>query len=585
MSIPANFPAKSFQEVNQILTSPGMPWEMSTVEIKGVPTRIYKHAPPTMRSLWTICKAHGKKDYIIYENERYTYEDAHKLVEHYASYLYHQLGCRKGDRIAICARNLPDWVWVWWATQWIGAVTVAVNAWLPADSLHHCLTFTTPRVVFVDSERSPLIAPMTKSLEEVGGTRFVLSFRDPKASSFGFLNFSDEIKAHKTLAVPEVKTEADELATIYFTSGTTGLPKGVMTTSRQYIHNAINSMYGGARMLLRRGESLPTPSPDDVQKSTLLAVPLFHAMGNHSVIGLGTAIGAKIVLIRKWDAEEAASLILKEQLSSVSGIPFMATEVVAVLRKRGASHLLESVSVGGAPSSGGLPKDVGKIGAAPGQGYGATEVSSMATSVVGEDYLLRPKTAGLPCPVVDIKIMNPDTLKEVPVGEAGEVWISGPGRTNGYWRNEKATKKAFTEHGFYRTGDVGYLDQEGFLYISDRIKDMVVRGGENIATVTIEDELFKEEKVMDCAAFGVPDDRLGETVAAAVVVKAEYRSQVTEQQLIDFVAKKLPKHSVPAMIAFYDQLPRNGVGKTDKKILRTEVAKLHAERKKGKSKL
>ncbi|ORY88277.1 AMP-dependent synthetase and ligase [Leucosporidium creatinivorum] len=575
------FPARTFAECHEIMTAPGAVWELEEKEIRGLQLKVYKNAPPSIRAVWLASKEFGSRDYLVYENERYTSSQAHTKVNALASLFYHKYGIRQGDRIAICARNLPEWIFSFWATQLLGAVSVAVNAWLPPAAMIHCLTTTTPRLVVLDAERAKILAGAVEEMDQVGGTRKVLVMRAGGEVPKGMSSLEGEVASWSDAEskLPEVEIHPEDVATIFFTSGTTGLPKGVVGSNRQYTTNLMNSLINAGRAYLRRGEDIPTPDATAEQKAMLLSTPLFHAVGNHSSLGLCTALGFRIVLIHRWDVSRVAQLVIAERITHGGGIPFMAMELLeAVKLASGSQHVLESVAWGGAPSSAGLPQEVqGRLGreVMPSQGYGATETSSMATGVCGEDYLLRPTTAGLPTFVTTIKIVSEDNIS-LPAGSVGEILVHGVSRTYGYWRNEKATKEAFTADGYYRTGDLGYLDDEGFLYISDRAKDIIIRGGENISSVSVETEIYRHPAVLDAAVVPVPDAKLGELVAAAIVLRPEFSTPgaVSSQEIIELVASALPKHCVPVMVSFRDALPRNGVGKTDKRILKEALSKI-----------
>lgn len=389
------------------------------------------------------------------------------------------------------------------------------------------------------------------------------------------------------------------------------------------------------------------PTLNDPQKCTLLvrvelptvyagsphlftqSVPLFHVTGCQSMMQLATAGGAKIVLIRKWDADVAAKLVLAEGITTAGGVPHMALELVERVKalKGDGTHPLEGLSFGGGPASVMLPNNVESMlpGLAPGQGYGLTgesgavteslpqlltdeyrartETNAVITSVAGADYAERkliglgvvmvaqpghpveippatgPTSCGLPSPVTELKIMS-DSGETLPSGQTGEIVVRGPQIAVGYWKNDKATREAFDEEGWFKTGDIGYLDKDGFLHIADRAKDIIIRGGENIATSQVENALYQDSRVKDAAVVPVPDPKLSELVAAIVVLHPQHRGKVSEKQLQDSVARWLPKHCVPVMIDFRDEMPRNATGKTTKLDLKKEATALWEERQK-----
>ncbi|KAK4057422.1 hypothetical protein OIO90_001491 [Microbotryomycetes sp. JL221] len=574
------FPARSLEECNKILTSPGMPYEYTFETIRGRKTRVYKNAPPNVRAVWlNSANVFANKEYLVFEDERYTYKQAAERVNAIVATLYHRFGCRKGDRIAICSRNLPEFCFLFHAAHVLGCVIVCVNAWLSQEAFIHCATVATPRVLVVDQERLKMTLQGLDEIRWAGATSTILALRVPKPPS-GVLSFSAEVdnyvKQGGSLKVPMVDIGPEDVATILFTSGTTGLPKGVIGTNRQYISCLINSTYSGARALLRRGENIPAPDPNAPQKVMLLATPLFHAIGCHSSLGVMTAMGGKLVILGKWDTQKAVRLIIDEKITSAGGLPFVATEMVDSLLSEG-KHCLETVTYGGSPSAGNLPKRISdKLGknTHPGNGYGATETSSLATGLIGEDYILRPTSAGLPPPIIEVKIVD-DNGRELGRHQVGEVLMKGGSVTNGYLRAPESTAKTFDEDGWYHSGDIGYLDDEGYLYISDRAKDIIIRGGENIASVAVEDVIYKHDGVKELAVVSVPHDKLGEEVAAAVVLKSSHQGKVSADEIKKLVAANLPKHMVPVFVCFRDELERNGVGKIDKRVARTIVRDLY----------
>ncbi|KAM0786853.1 hypothetical protein ACM66B_002279 [Microbotryomycetes sp. NB124-2] len=579
------FPARTLEECNKILTGTGMPYETTEETIRGRKTKVYKNAPPNVRAVWlNSVNVFGPKEWIVYEDERYTYAQGGERVNEIASMLFHRFGCRKGDRIAICSRNLPEFAFLFEACQVLGCVIVCVNAWLSQEAFVHCATIATPRLLVVDNDRLKMTTQALDDIRWSGATSAVLALRVSNPPS-GVLSFSAELEQHKqsgnVVKPPMVDIKPEDIATILFTSGTTGLPKGVIGTNRQYVSCLINSTFSGARAILRRGENLPAPDPNGPQKAMLLATPLFHAIGCHSSLGVVTAIGGKLVILGKWDLQKAVRLIIDEKITSAGGLPFVASEMVDSLLAEKGGHQLDTVSYGGSPSAGNLPKRISeKLGkqVQPGQGYGSTETSSLATGVIGEDYINRPTCAGLPTPIVELAIID-ENGKHLGRNQVGEVLMRGGSITNGYLRSPESTSKTFDQEGWYHSGDLGYIDDEGYLFISDRAKDIIIRGGENIASVAVEDVIYKHEAVSTVAVVSVPHDKLGEEVAAAVVLKPSHRnkSNVTSDEIKQLVQKSLPKQMVPVFVCFRDELERNGVGKIDKRVARTVVRELYAK--------
>ncbi|BGP22396.1 hypothetical protein JCM10295v2_001275 [Rhodotorula toruloides] len=586
-------PKRTVQETDRILSAPGSPFEWEEKRIGTRTVRVYKNLPPSIRDYWLqAASPFADKEYIVYERERLTYADTHRRVLHLAS-LLHARGVRKGDRVAIAMRNTPEWIISWWACHMLGGIAVAVNAWLPSSAFLHCISITEATAVLVDSERQDLLGEEGVGRLRGQGTKAVFVVRTKEAKS-GFERLDEALEGHKVQELPKIDINDEDPATIFFTSGTTSLPKGVLSTQRQYLSNRWNTAVGAARAFLRKGEDIPAPDPSLPQRSLLLTVPLFHVMGNQSFLALLTAVGGKIVLMHKFVPSLAASLVLSETILSIGGIPNIVSQILDELDGLNVWDRvkLEGLSYGGGPPSSRLPMESKKRlpNASAAQGYGLSEVNSVATGFAGDDYIMRPTSCGLPPPVVQLRIIDPSAPQpasaapSLPTGSIGEVCIFGPNVAEGYWRDEESTRKAFDKEGWFRSGDLGYVDDEGFLYIADRAKDIIIRSGENISSVVVEDALFQHDAVKEVAVVAVPCEKHGEQVAAVIVLHPpSHPSRTssslpppTESSLQSLVASRLPKHCIPAMILFpaeYDTqegLPKNATGK----VLKNEVKKV-----------
>ncbi|BGP18940.1 hypothetical protein JCM10213_001961 [Rhodosporidiobolus nylandii] len=586
-------PTRSLEEVDRLIAAAGSPFETEEKVIKGRRVQVYKNLPSSARDLWLASQAFADKEYLIYEKERLTYGGVHTRVSMLAS-LLHARGVKKGDRVAIAMRNLPEWVVAWWATHMLGAVAVAVNAWLSPEAFFHCLALVEPVAIFADEQRAKVLQPRVEELKQLGArSLFVVR---AAATMQGFERLEEALVKHEKMDVPKVQIEAEDPAVIFFTSGTTSMPKGVLSTQRQFMSNRWNTAVGGARAILRRGEDLPPPDPNAPQKSVLLSVPFFHVIGCQSFLQLLTAMGGKLVLMHKFSPAAAAALIRSEGISVAGGVPNMVMQIIDELDREGWEGLegkLEGFSYGGGPASDRLPgmaRDRLKGSqAGASQGYGLTEVNSVATGVVGEDYYSRPTSCGLPPPAIQIKIISPSAPQpasaapSLKTGEVGEICIFGPNVAEGYYRDEEATRKAFDAEGWFRSGDLGYLDDEGFLYIADRAKDIIIRSGENISSVQVENALFGHDAVREVAVVPVPCEMHGEQVAAVISLhpplhpsRSPHSPPCDEPALRALAAKQLPRHCVPAMIIFPQEyeglegLPKNATGK----VLKGEVKKV-----------
>jgi long-chain acyl-CoA synthetase len=369
--------------------------------------------------------------------------------------------------------------------------------------------------------------------------------------------------------VPRVDTAPDDPVTIFYTSGTTGKPKGAIGTHRNINSNIMAAGSVAARAFLRRGEAPPAPDPDAPQRCILLSVPFFHATGCFAILNPTLLAGGKIVMMRRWDPVGAFELIEREKVNLAGGVPTIAWQLIEhPLRANYDLSSLENVSYGGAPSA---PELVRKIretfpNSAPGNGWGMTETSATATSHGAEDYDNRPDSCGPAVAVTDLKIMSVEGDKELAVGEVGELWCRGPQVVPGYWNKPEATAQTFVD-GWVRTGDLARLDEEGFCFIIDRAKDMLIRGGENIYCIEVENVLFDHPAVMDAALVGIPHKTLGEEPGAVVTLKPG--ASASEAELRAFVAERLAAFKVPVRVLFWSEtLPRNANGKIIKPDLR-----------------
>ncbi|KAF9012333.1 hypothetical protein BDQ17DRAFT_1343710 [Cyathus striatus] len=546
-------PKRTLAETDDILSAPGSIHELETALVDGRLYRVYKNLWPSLREFWlSAAKQYAQHTYIVFEGRRLTYQQVHERAVKVAALFSRVYGIQKGDRVGICSRNCPEYLIVFWACHLIGAVSVLANAWLPLEPLHHCLSHTGCKLIILDTERADLLEALVPKLTEETGTLafFVLDSNDGTRQWSGMVSFQDVIdqypdtEAREVLRNPPIVVPEDN-ATIIFTSGTTGLPKGVLSTQRQFLTNVLNVLVGSRRASLRRGEDYADAPSSGPQKGALVAVPLFHVTGSTSYSMMATMTGMKIILTRKWIPEEAVRLIKQENVQVAGGVPAMVADLT---ESSLVGHPLEGLLFGGAPAPDSLvPRARNAFPMATMiQGYGLTETNSIAVSAAGEDYIARPSSTGRACPVNEIKIVQDGIC--LPPGGVGEIWLRGPNVMKEYWRDPISTSRVITKDGWLRTGDLGYLDDEGFLYVKDRLKDIIIRGGENIDSVSVENALYADPRVLEAAAVGVPDERLGELVAAVVSVKPPFQGRVTEAMLIAQARNRLPRFAVPVMI-------------------------------------
>ncbi|MFM9936750.1 MAG: class I adenylate-forming enzyme family protein [Novosphingobium sp.] len=568
-AIPAGWPVRTLDEVRAELCVPGQPFAIETAVIRGVPTKVWKNAPPSLPVLMAAARLHGARDFLVYGDERVTFAAFHRAVAALAAALAAR-GVAKGDRVALAMRNLPEWPVAFFAITALGAIAVPLNAWWTGEELAFALTDSGAALLIADADRWARIAPHADELP-LRGTLVTRA----SGSAAGTQQLEDLIGPPTTwhtlpdADLPPASVASDDPAGIFYTSGTTGKPKGALGTHRNLTTNIVTSAWSVAQSALRRGEPVPESKP----RVILLAVPLFHVTACSATLMGALAAGSMIVMIHKWDTREAMRLIEKERVTLTGGVPFIAWQLIEH-PDRGAFDLssLEAIAYGGAPSAPELVSAIWQtFGALPGNGWGMTETMATVTHHMAEDYLNRPSSCGPPAPVAAIEVRAEDGVTMLPAGTVGELWASGPMIVAGYWNRPEATAQTFV-NGWVRTGDLAQIDAEGFCTIVDRAKDVIIRGGENIYSIEVENVLYEHPAVTDVALVGVPHRTLGEEPAA--VVHLAPGAEASEAELKAFVAARLAGFKVPVRVAFSaETLPRNANGKILKAEIRALLAK------------
>jgi len=570
---PPNWPAMSIAQANALMAAPGSPAELEDSVINGVSMKTYKNAPPTIHSILLLAAASfPDRDYIVYQDERVTYTAMYRAVAHFAATLRDQYGLTKGDRVAIVMRNYPQWPVAFYAALSLGAIATPMNSWWTGDELEYGLSFAGVKAAVVDPQ---IFERIHEHLGNLPDLKHVIVARDPGeehnhpcvTSMEASIGDANSWASLAPISLPDVEVGPEDHATIMYTSGTTGKPKGALATHRAVVSNMFNSLCCSARMFLRKGEPVPEPDPS-VQRATLLSIPFFHATGAFAVMVPTALRGDKIVSMYKWDAGEALPIIEREKISNIGGVPAIAWQVLEHPdRDKYDLSSIEVISYGGAPSAPELVSTIKKRfpNAAPGNGWGMTETCATVTLNIGEDYVNRPSSAGAPPAAVELKVCDPEG-NALAVGEVGELWCKGPMNCKQYWNRPDATAETFRD-GWVVTGDLARIDEEGFLFLVDRAKDMLIRGGENIYSIEVESALYDHPAVMDAAVVGIPHKVLGEEVGAVVQLKPGM--DVSEAELRAHVANHLAAFKVPVEIQFlHEPLPRNANGKILKKELR-----------------
>ncbi|GAA2852159.1 class I adenylate-forming enzyme family protein [Streptosporangium fragile] len=547
----------SHDEVQAQLTGPGQLFEMEEVTGHGTTIRTWKHAPRDFRALLETSRFHGDKVFLTYEDEHITYEEHFRRAATLARRLVDEYGVAKGDRVAIAMRNYPEWVISFSAALAAGAVAVPLNAWWTPQELEYGLSDSGAKVVIADGERAAKLTGADAAL--------IVTRGEVPAGARSFTDVLGEVEAGVTL--PPVELSPEDPATIFYTSGTTGLPKGALGSHRNVGQSPMTVAYSMLRGTVRAGKD-PAETAGQ-RRVTLLTVPLFHVTGCFAVMITTMFVGGGLVLMYKWDPGRALELIEREKITGLTGVPTNVWQLLSHpdLDKHDVSSLT-ALSYGGAPAPPKLLEHITERlpSRAPTNGYGMTETTALAINNSGADYYAKPDSIGLPMPVVDVKIADP-LGRELPVGEVGELCLRGPNVILGYWNRPEATAETFVD-GWLHTGDLARVDEEGFVFIVDRAKDMVIRGGENVYCAEVEAALFEHPAVDDAAVIGIPHDELGEEVGAVVRLS----SPASPEELQAFLRERIAAFKVPVRFWVREtELPRNPGGKILKTHLRREV--------------
>jgi long-chain acyl-CoA synthetase len=570
---------EEYQQAWDELTAPGAQFAMKEITVRGVPIRVFESALPSMRTVWELAAGYGERDYVVYEDERYTYAQSDAIIRALAGRLRDDYGVGPGDRVALAMRNYPEWVFGYWAVVSLGAACVGMNAWWTPEEMRFGLTDSRPKVLIADDERVERVLGVLDDLRSAQPLQLV-TVRYTGELPADAVRWEDVVDpATAPASLPAADIDPDDDACIFYTSGTTGFPKGAQLTHRGSVHNLLHLAFMAAVAALAAAKAgAPAPGAarsgadgQPAQNVFMAPTPLFHVTANNCLLHPATISGSRIVLTYKWDAGRALELIEREGVTNFSGVPTMSRELLMHpdWERRDTSTLL-GMGGGGAPLQPDLVDKIDKSlsGGAPSTGYGLTETHGIVTANSGSLYVAKPASCGRVVPTLDAKLVD-ELDHEVAAGETGELCVRGSVVIKGYLNRPDATAEAIRD-GWFHTGDVARIDEDGFVFIVDRIKDMVLRGGENVYCSEVEAAIYENDAVAEVAVFGIPDDRLGEIVGAAVVLAPG--RQLTEDELRAQLGEHIAKFKIPERIWFLNEaLPRNANGKFVKRELKESL--------------
>ena len=545
------------------LIEPDGPFAIEDVIIDGVPVRSFVRAPKTIVEIFQMGRSHERLVHVVFDRERLTFGDVRRKALSVGRELRSTFGITPGDRVAIAMRNLPEFVIGFWAAAVLGAIVVPLNAWWTGSELAYALNDTGARVVFADAERLERLASVGPDLE---ADLQIVGLRTARARQYGGVPFEDLAGGEPLPDAEFAALGPDDPVTILYTSGTTGYPKGGLGTNRATIANLMNMAFAAARESVLSSRA----ARDPVQPVSMAILPLFHVGGIASIVG-GPMAGSKIVMMRKWSVDEGLALAKAEGATSVGGVPTIAREILDYPDLHNMGLDVRTFPMGGASVPPDLPRRALEIFGDSVQilnGYGLTETTSAVVTNLGTEYAAHLDSVGRPNLTADIRVESPQG-ERLGVKEVGELCFRSPQVVKGYWNKPEATRAAFVD-GWFHSGDLGYVDEEGFVYVVDRLKDVVIRGGENVYCAEVEAVLFLHPAVADVAVVGLPDERLGERVCAVVVRRAG--SKVSLRDLREFVAPRLAAFKCPEALYLADELPKTATGKTAKSALRVAIA-------------
>jgi long-chain acyl-CoA synthetase len=560
--------ALSWTDAQKAVLDPGSgtPFELTETEVFGVKMEVFKNAPPNLALALQGARAHGDATFLLYEGERYSFARVMDEVDGLAHLLVNTYGVKKGDRVAVAMRNYPEWIISFAAIISVGAVNVSFNAWWTEDEMKFALEDSGAKVLIGDQQRIDTAHHVARAM----GVKMLIARPETEVGP-DIDEWSQAVKTGLGPLVADIQPDDD--CTILYTSGTTGRPKGAVSTHRAVVNSLMAFSARNGVLSLASDPEDKLMSQSEFPTSFILIVPLFHVTGCVPVMLSCFVAGLKLVIMYKWDAGKALPIIQEERITNFVGVPTQSWDLVnhPDFDKYDTTSL-KAVGGGGAPAPATLVDKVAKSikKGGPQLGYGMTETNAFGPGNTGKFYTDRPTSTGRAIRPMQLAVWDPVTKKPLGPNEYGEIMMFGPMLIRGYWNRPDATAETI-ENGWLHTGDGGYIDDEGFLYIKDRIKDMILRGGENVFCTEVEGSIYEHPAVYEAAVFGVPHERLGEEVAVAVFPKEG--AAFTAEDLWKFLDGKISSFKVPNhVVVMNEPLPRNAAGKFLKTALRDGVA-------------
>lgn len=568
---------RRLKDAAERLTGAGGAFEVTERVLSGQTFRVFAHCPAhTLVDILESSRAHGDREFVVFEGDRWSFVEFFGQVDALAATLQHDYGVEPGERVAVAMRNCPDWMVVFAAAALIGAVVVPVNSWGSAAELAFTLRDSGAKVVAADVTR----ARLATGAEQLRSVAILQSNVEGPMSELATLieegwniaTLADAVALGRGRAYTCAHRRPDESALLMYTSGSTGQPKGVIFRHIALGQAIMGMFFTGVLAMECGAVAAATAVGDDTH---LVTVPLFHTTGLFAGFLLPAFLGQRLVMMRKWEAEAAGRLIAEERVTTLSTVPAILKDLLTCpgLADR-ALTTLTRVTAAGAATPADLPelleRRLGVVSRSA--GYGMTETTSVGAGMVGPMFDLQPLAAGFVSPIIEFRTADADGNVQ-PATTEGEVQLRGVTVTPGYWNRPDLTAQAFTADGWIRTGDLGHLDDDGFVHITGRTKEIVIRGGENISPIEIENAAYRHDAIKEVAVFGVPDDAMGEELA--MVCHLQPHAQLTVDDVRVHLASLLPRFKVPKHISLSDEpLPRNASEKIHRLALQQRFSQV-----------